>query len=138
MGWGERAAGGNGDRVRVGQGGFGAGWDWKVFLKRISPCLCYAMSSNEFPWGQILSQGLLSLFLKSFAVGLIGVGRLLLGQPLICPCGKKMPRSLWGWGREARLNISMPGLPLGKGSLKSDRAGAVCNVTHPHTMNKQA
>ena len=136
MGWGDRATGGSGDRVRVGQGGFGAGWDWKVFLKSISPCLCYAMSSNEFPRGQILSQSLLSLFLKSFAVGLIGVGRLLPGQPH--PRGKKMQRSLWGWGWEACLNISTPGLPLGKGSLKSDRAGAVCNVTHPHTMNKQA
>lgn len=74
-------AGGSGDGIRVGQGGFGAGWDRKVFLKRISPCLCYAMSSSEFPQGQILSQSLLSLFLKSFAVGLIGARRLLLGQP---------------------------------------------------------
>lgn len=136
MGWGERVAGGSGDRVRVGQGGYGAGWDWKVFLKRISLCPCYAMSSNEFPQGQILSQGPLSLFLKSFAVGLIGVGKLLLGQP--CTHGKKMLRSLWGWEQGARLNISTPGLPLGKGSLTSDRAGAVCNVTHPRTMNKQA
>lgn len=130
MDWGERAAGGSGDRVRVGQGGLGAGWDWKVFLKCISPCLCYAMSSNEFPWGQILSQGLLSLFLKSFAVGLIGGGQ---AAP-----GTTCDTSLWGWGRKARLNISMPRLPLGKGFLKSDRAGAVCSVTHLHTMNKQA
>lgn len=49
--------------------------------------------------------------------------------------------SLWkedphGLGQEACLIISMPSLPLGQGSLQSNRAGAVCNVTHLHTMNQ--
>lgn len=44
--------------------------------------------------------------------------------------------SPWGWGRRHVSIISMPRLPLGKDFLKSNRAGAVCNVTHLHTMNQ--
>lgn len=122
---------GVGDRVRAGQGGFGAAWNWKVFLKHKSPCPCYAMSPKKFPRGQVHSQSLISLFLKSFAAGLTGVGKQFLGQPH--PCGKKIPVVL---GQEACLIISMPRLRLGKRSLKSNRAGAVCKVTHLHTMNQ--
>lgn len=120
-----------GDRVGVGQGRFEAAWNWKVFLKCVSPCPCYATSPKKLRMDQIHSQSLISLFSRSFAVGLIGVGRQLLGQPH--PCGWKIPVGL---GQEACLIISMPRLPLGKGSLKSNRAGAVCDVTHLHTMNQ--
>lgn len=107
-----------------------------MFLKHVSLCPCYAMSSNGFPRGRILSPSLLSLFLSSFVGGVDRSEESSPEQPH--PHGKKMLRSLWGWEREARLNISTPGLPLGKGSPGSDRAGAVCDVTHPHTTNKQA
>lgn len=119
-----------GDQVGVSQGGFGVG---RCFSSCISPCPCYAMSPKKFPRGQIHSQSLISLFLRSFAVGLLGEGRQLLGQPH--PCGKKFPMGL---GQEACLHHFHAQASPRKGlsKIKQGRSCLQCDSSAHYEPNR--